>query len=87
MSKNTSAKNSGPVTAINVAQSAAGKVLVYAADGKINLANSVNLKEVTGYQITLGNNTNVTYETGLASLIFTGGPGGAYIITKWNEHE
>lgn len=85
LSRNSSAKNSGSETAINLTQSANGKVLVYAAEGKISLANSVSMKEVTGYRIELGNNTNVQYETGLASLLFSGGPGGAYIITAWNE--
>ncbi len=85
LSRNNSAKNSGPVTAINLSQSASGKVLVYAAEGKINLSNSVNMKEVTGYSIVLGNNTNVQYETGLANLLFSGGPGGSYIITAWSE--
>ena len=87
LSRNSSAQDGGGVTAIDVAQSASGKLLVYTAGGKVNLANSVSLKEVTGYQIALGNNTNVTYETGLASLIFTGGPGGAYTITGWKEYK
>lgn len=85
LSRNDSARTGGSETAINLTQSANGKVLVYAADGKINLANSVSMKEVTGYHIVLGNNTNVSYETGLASLLFSGGPGGSYIITNWGE--
>lgn len=85
LSRNSSAKDSGSETAIELTQSANGKVLVYAAEGKITLANSVTMKEVTGYKIVLGNNTNVQYETGLASLLFSGGPGGAYVITSWNE--
>ena len=87
LSRNSSARNSGAITAINLSQSASGKVLVYAGDGRIDLANSVSMKEVTGYRIVLGNNTNVAYETGLANLLFTGGPGGAYIITRWNESQ
>ncbi len=87
LSRNSSALDGGAETAINMTQSANGKVLVYAAEGKINLANSVTMKEVTGYHIVLGNNTTVQYETGLASLLFTGGPGGSYIITSWTETE
>jgi Tfp pilus assembly protein PilX len=87
LSRNNSAKNSGAETAIDLTQSANGKVLVYAAEGKIVLANSVTMKEVTGYHIVLGNNTNVQYETGLASLLFSGGPGGAYVVTEWKETE
>jgi hypothetical protein len=85
LSRNNSAKNSGTVKAIDLAQSASGKVLVYAAEGLVDLANSVTMKEVTGYRITLGNNTNVQYETGLANLLFSGGPAGGYLISAWNE--
>jgi hypothetical protein len=85
LSRNNSAKNGGSEVAIDLAQSANGKVLVYAAEGEINLANSVTMKEVTGYHIVLGNNTNVQYETGLANLLFSGGPGGSYVLTQWQE--
>jgi hypothetical protein len=85
LSRNNSAKSGGTEKAIDLTQSAVGKVLVYAAEGLIDMGNSVNMKEVTGYKIVLGNNTNVQYETGLASLFFSGGPAGGYVIDSWNE--
>ncbi len=86
ISQNNAAENGNltPV-AISVGQSAIGDLLVYAAHGKITMANSVSLKEVTGYLITLGNSTVITYESGLVNLLFTSGPGGGYTLNGWQE--
>lgn len=72
-------------TAIEVQQSSYGDLLVYAAHGKIELGNSAALKEVTGYLIHLGNNADITYESGLVNTLFTSGPGGGYTINGWRE--
>ena len=85
LSMNNSAELGGAVEAIDVAQSANGKVLVYAAHGKVVLGNSITLKEVTGYQIDVNNGAQVIYESGLASLLFTTGPGGGFTIWSWEE--
>ena len=85
LSMNNSAELGGSETAINVAQSANGKVLVYAAHGRVVLGNSITLKEVTGYQIDVNNGAQVVYESGLASLLFTTGPGGGYTVWSWEE--
>ncbi len=76
--------NNTPI-AIDVGQSSVGDLLVYAAHGRVNMANSVSLKEVTGYLITLGNSTVVTYESGLVNLLFTSGPGGGFTLNGWQE--
>ncbi|MEW5907767.1 MAG: hypothetical protein AB1643_01100 [Patescibacteria group bacterium] len=85
VSQNNSAENGGSEAAINVQNSVSGKLLVYAAHGEIQLQNSVNLKEVTGYKIRLKNTANIIYETGLASLLFETGPGGGYNLIDWEE--
>jgi hypothetical protein len=87
ISMNNSAENGGSEMAINIAQSAIGKVLVYAPHGLIKMGNSISLKEVTGYQIDVNNGASVIYESGLMSLLFTGGPGGGFTITSWKEVE
>lgn len=75
------------VDAITLEQSSAGDLLAYAGHGRINLANSIELNEVTAYKIHLGNNADVIYESGLVNLLFTSGPGGGFTIGGWNEVE
>jgi Tfp pilus assembly protein PilX len=85
ISMNNDAENSGSTVAMDIAQSASGKVLIYAPHGRVAMGNSISLREVTGYQIDVNNGAQVIYESGLASLLFTGGPGGGYTIGTWNE--
>lgn len=56
--------------------------VVFAARGSVVLKNSADLKEVTGQRIVLQNGSEVTYETGLASTVFSGGPGGSWIYER-----
>ena len=85
LSMNESAELGGTETAISVAQSANGDVLVYAGSGLINIGNNIDLREVTAYQIEVSNGSSITYESGLASLLFTSGPGGGYVIESWQQ--
>ena len=87
LSMNDSARNGGSVKAIDVSQSANGAVLVYANDGLIDIGNGISLKEVTGYKINVAQNSTVRYESGLASLLFTSGPGGGYRLDDWRQQE
>lgn len=87
LSMNTSAENGGTEKAIDLAQSANGKVLVYAAHGLISLGNNISLKEVTAHQIDIANGAQVIYESGLVNLLFTSGPGGGFTIVSWRETE
>jgi hypothetical protein len=85
LSMNNSAANSGTVKAIDVSQSANGALLVYTNEGLVDIGNGIHLKEVTGYKIKVAQNSTVRYETGLASLLFTSGPGGGYRLTDWQQ--
>lgn len=87
VSQNNSAETGGGNSAINVANSATGKVLLYAPHGMIYLSNSISIKEASAYKIQLANSANVLYETGLANLLFTSGPSGGYSIDSWKETE
>ncbi len=82
---NDAEENAGAEIAIDVNNSANGDVLVYAGHGIIDIANSIALKEVTAYQVVLGQGANVTYESGLVNILFTAGPGGGFTISDWNE--
>ncbi len=72
----------GDVLTINNNSTAA---LFYAAHGNIIIANNVSLKEVTGYSITLANNAQIVYESGLASVRFSSGQGASWKISDWQE--
>jgi hypothetical protein len=85
ISMNNDAENSGTEIAMDIAQSANGKVLIYSPHGRVAMGNSITLREVTGYQIDVNNGAQIIYESGLASLLFTGGPGGGYTIGAWRE--
>ena len=67
----------GDVEAFELSNSASALV-AYAAHGLIPIANSVSLKEVTAYKITMKNSATVTYDTGLPSAVFESGPGGSW---------
>jgi hypothetical protein len=85
VSMNNSSEAGGAVKAIEVENSISGAVLVYAPHGEINLKNSAALKEVTAYKVRLSNTANVIYESGLANLLFSGGPSGSFMINGWKE--
>ncbi len=87
ISQNESAENGGSNRAIDIKNSVDGDLLVYAGHGEIELQNNISLKEVTGYRIRIKNSAEVIYETGLASLLFTSGPGGGYQLQGWGEAE
>lgn len=81
-----SAKNAPASEVIEVDNNAAG-VIYYASNGKIDLENNASAREVTGYGIELGNNAVVTYDSGLANVLFSQGPSGGYDIEYWQEIE
>jgi hypothetical protein len=77
ISQNNSAESGGSETAIDLGNSTATMV-AYAAHGLIPLENTVSLKEVTAYKITMRNSANIIYDTGLPSAVFKSGPGGSW---------
>lgn len=85
VSQNQSAEQGGGERAIEVQNSASGAILVYAGHGEILLKNNINLREVTAYRVRLQNSAQVSYETGAASLLFTGGPSGGWDLKNWFE--
>ncbi|MEK7568938.1 MAG: hypothetical protein AAB497_02395 [Patescibacteria group bacterium] len=85
ISENNGASLGQPNEAIELEQGAQGDILLYSRLGDILLKNSASVKEVTGYKITLQNNANVTYASGLQNALFTSGPGGTWTIQDWKE--
>ena len=85
ISQNNSSELGGSNVAINMKNNATGALLLYAAHGEILIENGSGIKSVTGYQIHIQNNTQIVYESGLVSILFTSGPGGGYTISDWRE--
>lgn len=85
ISQNNSAETGGSNNAIEMENSANGKVVLYAGHGQISINNSAQLKEVTGYKTIMKNSANIVYETGLVSTLFSSGPGGGWDISSWQE--
>jgi Tfp pilus assembly protein PilX len=71
-------------SAINIANNTSAAIF-YASQGTINVSNNATLKEVTGYQINLSNGARIIYESGLASMRFSSGSGGSWLIDSWRE--
>ncbi len=86
ISQNNSAQNGGSEDAIKLNQSVYGDILLYAGHGKIDIVNSGDLKQLTAYQISMGQSARVTYTTGIASIVFSSGPGGTWNINSWGEN-
>ena len=87
VSQNKSAEQGGTEKAIVAKNSVDGDLLLYAGHGEIQLENSIDVKEVTAWRIRLKNTAEVLYDSGLANLLFTGGPSGGYTFDKWREVE
>ncbi len=56
--------------------------ILYTPKGIVNLANGASFKEITAWQITLGNNAILNYDSGFASTVFSSGPSGSYSLVK-----
>jgi hypothetical protein len=74
-----SQRNSVTLPAIDAANNSQTAIL-YAADGLVELRNLAKLKEVTAAKIHINENAEITYESGLANVNFTSGPGGGWSV-------
>ncbi len=75
---------SNSTSAITVGNNA-GAVILYAANGTVNVSNNAGAKSITGYYISLSNNAVITYDSGLANANFVNGPSGSWSSTSWRE--
>lgn len=65
----------------------AGAILLYAANGTINVANNAGAKSLTAHYIHLEENAEIIYESGLINSNFVGGPSGTWNFSGWREIE
>lgn len=68
-------------TAVSVDNSSISGI-VYAPNGTVSLSNNASFKEIVASGISMGNSAVLNYETGLANIIFSSGPSGAYSLVK-----
>ncbi|MFA5840867.1 MAG: choice-of-anchor R domain-containing protein [Candidatus Paceibacterota bacterium] len=62
-----------------------GAVVLYAANGTVELENNASAKSLNGKYIELENNSTVIYDAGLANANFVNGPSGGWNIKSWKE--
>ncbi|MEI6280773.1 MAG: choice-of-anchor R domain-containing protein [bacterium] len=62
-------------------------VILYAANGLIDVRSRAKAKQVTGYGIDLGNDSDLIYDKGLINQNFIGGPSGAWKVKSWGESQ
>mgnify|MGYP001615741721 CR=1 FL=1 len=62
-----------------------GAVILYAANGTVNLSNNAGAKALNGKYIHLNNNVSIVYDSGLVNSNFVGGPSGSYNVSSWGE--
>lgn len=75
-------------TAINYNNNGGDNEVAFYAPGAVtNFNNNASISAVTAFLANINNNTEVKYKSGLASLLFTGGPGGGYELESWKEVE
>ncbi|KKQ08632.1 MAG: hypothetical protein US21_C0012G0013 [Candidatus Nomurabacteria bacterium GW2011_GWB1_36_6] len=77
---------SSSTSAITLANNG-GAVVLYEANGTINIANNATAKSLTGYYINLSNNAVITYDDGLMNSNFSSGPSGTWNVDSWQEVE
>jgi len=72
--------------AFQIKNSAAG-LIVYAPNGEIEIQNGAAVRTGAADRIFIKNSSSVTYETGLASIQFSGGPGASWQVVRgtWRE--
>ena len=85
ISRNDSYMQGGSALAIDIGNRAAGGVVLYSNEGKIDVGNNIDVVAVTGYQIQLSNASTLEYESGLENVFFAGGSGSMYTIAAWYQ--
>ena len=61
--------------------------IIYTSQGRIQLQDSIKLRQVSGWGLRLQNKAHVIYELGLQDSSFSSGPGGSWQVTSWREIE
>ncbi len=68
-------------------ENSAAALIAYAPNGEVELNNNVQMRALVGWRVEIKNSAQVTYESGLANVNFSSGPGGSWQIIRgtWRE--
>jgi hypothetical protein len=69
-------------TAMNIGNSTKDDILV-APNGTVTMSGAVGTVEIIAYDLDLLGSASLTFDQGLASDVFTTGPGGRWAVTAW----
>ncbi|RJQ33647.1 hypothetical protein C4568_04190 [Candidatus Parcubacteria bacterium] len=64
-----------------------GAIAANAQQGTVSISGGAHINAITANQISISGGSSVTYDEGLASPEFVGGPSGGYTIGEWAEIE
>ena len=78
LSTNPSQDTSSPAITIS---GAATNTILYASQGMLYLQGSAHLREAVAQKLYLEGATQVTYDSGLANVNFSSGPGASYVVS------
>jgi len=68
-----------------VASNNTNGAVFYTTAGGLNISNNVSVIEATGYKVIMGPNSKIQYSSGVVNIFFSGGPGGGWRVTSWEE--
>jgi hypothetical protein len=71
-------------SAINIS-GGSGSVVLFAPYGTANFGGGASAKSVLAKQVRITGGSHVTYDSGLASLNFTGGSSASWQVDSWSE--
>ncbi len=75
---------SGSLNAITINNNVEGGIF-YSAKGATLINNNTIVKEVTAYSLSIANNAELVYESGLLNAQFSKGPSAGWVLKSWDE--
>lgn len=73
-------------TAMTLANNSQNSIF-YAPNGTVSISNNATLKEITAFRISMSPGASVSYESGLANVNFSTGPGASWTLASGTTRE
>lgn len=87
LSMNEDSSLGGAEDAIEIQQSANGRIIAYSADGSVVTSNGIDLIATVGHIIDLGQSSSVTYDVDVSKLFFPPAGNIIYELEDWQQIE
>lgn len=86
VSRNTSSRDGGTTVAINLRGGGPERALVlYTRYGRVSIGGSAHMSAVAAHRVEIAGAAVVEYDSGLANMLFSSGPGGGFVIRSFRE--